>query len=509
MRRILAVVAVMASLVGVLTGCTGSARSAPSSPSRVASAASSPVTAPTVKAADQALSWTIPPSADRGIAGFADRVSVSPGQRVRLYVSTVARSFRVQAFVMGWYGGALGHLAWTSAVVPGRRQPPAVLVRASTGTVAALWSPSLSIDTSGWQPGDYLLRLDGSGGQEQYVPLTVRGGSAVGRVVLISPVTTWQAYNQWGGRSLYTGADGTWAHRSRAVSFDRPYTQLGAGGFIADELPVLAEAQRLGLNLDYVTDLDLATVPHLLDGARAVVSMGHDEYWSPAMRAALTAARDRGTNIAFLGANAIYRRIRLTSTPLGPDRLEINYKSASGDPLDGHDDAAITANWPSPPDADPESSLIGAQYGCALVDYGSEPGVITDPNNWLLAGLHARAGEQVPGLLWHEIDAVQLAYPTPRPIEVLLHSPAHCRQGSLDRADTTYYVAPSGAGVFDAGTMGWACAVLRGYCQAPVPALTTEVVATITDNLLRAFARGPAGPAHPAHDNLSTLHLSR
>jgi hypothetical protein len=53
--------------------------------------------------------------------------------------------------------------------------------------------------------------------------------------------------------------------------------------------------------------------PGQLDGARAVVSEAHDEYWSPTMRAVLTRARDRGTSLAFIGANEIYRRIRLGS----------------------------------------------------------------------------------------------------------------------------------------------------------------------------------------------------
>lgn len=105
--------------------------------------------------------------------------------------------------------------------------------------------------------------------------------------------------------------------------------------------------------LDYVTDLDLHTDPQLLDGARAVISMGHDEYWSPRMRAAVTAARDAGTNLAFPGANAVYRRIRYAATPLGPDRLEINYNVAAEDPLDGNNAPDVTANWPAPPNADP------------------------------------------------------------------------------------------------------------------------------------------------------------
>jgi hypothetical protein len=289
------------------------------------------------------------------------------------------------------------------------------------------------------------------------------------------------------------------------VSFDRPYaTENGAGGFVRGQLGVLAEAERLRLPLDYVTDIDLQTIPHLLAGARAVVSLGHDEYWSPRMRAALTAARDAGTNLAFLGANAIFRRIRLGSTHLGPDRLIINYKVPEEDPLYGLDPAAVTANWPAAPDARPESSLLGAQYAC-LPHTPHEPGIVVDPVRWLFAGTHVRAGARLPGLIGTETDAVQLGYPTPRPIQVLLHSPTDCPNDTPAYADTTYYVASSGAGVFDAGTIAWSCAV-ASICPA-VSRHTHRIVRTVTDNLLAVFAAGPAGVRHPAHDNLSRLAI--
>ena len=130
---------------------------------------------------------------------------------------------------MGWYGGALGRLVWTSGTYPGVKQPAAVLVKAATRTMAARWKPSLAIDTIGWLPGDYLLRLDGAGHRQQFVPLTIRARSAVGAVVLVNAVTTWQAYNTWGGADLYNGSDGSFDTRSRAVSFDRPYTERGLG----------------------------------------------------------------------------------------------------------------------------------------------------------------------------------------------------------------------------------------------------------------------------------------
>ena len=62
--------------------------------------------------------WKIRHIAPAGaIDGFADRVSVLPGQPFRLFVSTTARTWRVEAFRMGWYGGAQARRVWESAAV--------------------------------------------------------------------------------------------------------------------------------------------------------------------------------------------------------------------------------------------------------------------------------------------------------------------------------------------------------------------------------------------------------
>ena len=110
-------------------------------------------------------------------------------------------------------------------------------------------------------------------------------------------------------------------------------------------LPVVSLAERLGLPLAYVDSVDLEAQPDLLAGASAVISMGHDEYYSVGMRAALERARDAGTNLAFLGANAVYRRIRLEPTDLGPHRQLVNYKDPGEDPMTKKKPELTTADW--------------------------------------------------------------------------------------------------------------------------------------------------------------------
>ncbi len=434
------------------------------------------------------------------IEGYTDHASVPPGTVVRLFVSTTAAWFRVRVLRFGWYGGALARLVWTSARIPGTRQPPAVVK--AHGMVVAPWRPGLALRTTGWLAGSYLLRLDASSGAQRYVPLVIRSRSVAGRVVLIQSTTAYQAYNWWGGYSLYQGPHG----RARVVSFDRPYQpEAGAGEFFGDEQPLLSYAERLGLPLAYISSVDLDLDPHILDGAWAVVSEAHDEYWSPQMRAVLTCARDRGVNLAFIGANEIYRRIRFGSSPLGPDRIEVNYRNPREDPLYGRNDALVTANWPAPPDADPGSSLTGQVYACVSA---RAPLVVTDPQGWIWAGTGAHPGMSLPDLVGEEFDVVDLSQPTPRPLEILARSPQTCGGLSVS-SDVTYYVAASGAGVLNVGTQGWSCglptvAMVTDRClTTSQPAGEVRVIERATYNILETFARGPAGRVYPATDFLT------
>ena len=485
-----------------VAACTGTpaARPAPSRAGPTRAAASRAAASPAGPAAAGDPDWRIThPGHLYQLEGFTDRADVLPGASFRLFVSTTARGFRVRAFRMGWYGGDLARLVWTSPPVPGRYQAAAKIMQPGSMAVAP-WSPSLTVPTAGWPPGSYLLRLDASTGVQSYVPMVIRSPSVAGRVVLVSAVTSYQAYNGWGGYSLYGGPGGSFAARGRRVTFDRPISyNHGAGAYFQLELPLVVFAERLGLPLAYLTSVDLDLHPGVLAGARAMISEGHDEYWSPAMRTAVTRARDQGMNVAFFGANAIFRKIRFESSPLGPDRIEVNYKIPQEDPLYGRDDALVTGNWPTPPDADPESSLTGQSYVCSFTRNAAM--LVTDPGSWVWAGGGVRGGEALPGLVGPEVDQVNPAEPTPRPIEVLARSPVSCG-AAPSYSDVTYYVAGSGAGVFDAGTEDWICALPEAAdCPAPAPPpAARRAIRAATANILTAFAAGPAGRIHPARE---------
>ncbi|MEV0970483.1 N,N-dimethylformamidase beta subunit family domain-containing protein [Microtetraspora glauca] len=435
------------------------------------------------------------------IEGYCDQASVLPGHPVELRVSTTADRFRVTAYRMGWYGGAEARRVWRSEWLPGRRQGRGDLDGA-TRTVHANWRRSLTVPTAGWPEGAYLLRLDSAKGHQRYVPLVVRSADATGRTLLVHAAATWQAYNQWGGYSLYYGRDGSYGARSLAVSFDRPYDKNGAEKFLVHERAMVVLAERLGIPLAYTTNLDLT--PEAMRGAASIVFLGHDEYWTPQARRQVTRARDAGSNIAFLGANTCYRRIRVANE----GRLVICYKDQyASDPMYGQRPAEVTADFRSSPAPDPESSLTGVYYDGYPAD---APYVVTNPHHWLFEGTGVRRGDAFPHLVGVEYDRVTPSVPTPRPIEILAHSPLMCGNRP-SFADSAYYTTPSGAGVFATGTMRWVEALMAGRPGGPrahdMNARTRKFVTKTTANLLRAFARGPAGEHRAApRDNVHAFY---
>src|SRR5262249_9679876 len=149
-------------------------------------------------------------------------------------------------------------------------------------------------------------------------------------------VTTFAAYNNWGGASLYAfNSDGKPA---RKVSFDRPYAVNpygvrldGASDFLRRwEYNAVRFLEREGYDLTYVTNVDTHERGDALLRHRIVLSVGHDEYWSRPMRQHFETARDRGVHLAFLSAGDSLWQIRFEANSSGvEDRTIVAYKEAA------------------------------------------------------------------------------------------------------------------------------------------------------------------------------------
>jgi len=436
---------------------------------------------------------------EHALEGFASQVSAVPGDDVAVFVNTTARAVQVQAYRMGYYQGLGGRLIVQTDFVPAQVQA-APVVTPFLGTVTCPWTPTLTLNiTTDWLPGCYLLKLVGDGSEEQFVPLTIRDDASMAAYVFQNSVTTWQAYNLWGSYSLYYGPDSkgrsTFGNRARAVSFDRPYPQTwasGAADFVGNELPLLFHLESLGLDMTYWTDIDLHARPQLLTNHRCLFSLGHDEYWSTPMRQSATLANASGVNLAFLGANACYRQIRLQPTSVGPTRLQVCYKDAGEDPIASQQPALTTVNWNQAPVDNPESTLIGSMYQSvgAKADM-----VVTDASSWFYDGCNLNDGHTFSSVILGEYDRYVPSLPGPHNADVLAHSPV---PGQANWSDITYYTAPgNGGGVLASGSASFVS--LLGNTGAIPPNVIPPAIPGVTDVIRRAmenvYGRFGLGPA--------------
>ncbi len=152
------------------------------------------------------------------------------------------------------------------------------------------------------------------------------------RLLYVLPVDSYQAYNTFGGKSLYFGTEGdnTVSGTSRAVkvSFNRPLVRAGASHdwFFGPDFDLLSWLEQQGYDVSYTDDVQIAANPGQLLQHNAVVISGHSEYWSKGQFDGVKAARDAGVNIASFSANTAYWKVRYEDG----ERTLVCYKTVEG-----------------------------------------------------------------------------------------------------------------------------------------------------------------------------------
>jgi hypothetical protein len=464
------------------------------------------------------------PSVDAGgIEGFATSTSVDAGQGVDLKVDIqTGAPYRIEVYRSGWYGGDQGRLISTVGGLVGDRQPGCMGPAPGTGMIdCSNWATSYRLTTSGaWPTGVYLLRLvREDNGADAHILLAVRDDDAEPEVTYVLPVSNYQAYNAWGGKSLYTfnsnGAN-TVAGTPRAVkvSFDRPYGVWAHDRYTHVDVPNVGWLERQGYDAGYVTSVDLHAGAAALAQSKAIVSGGHDEYWSREMRDAVVDARDEGTGLLFLGANAMYWKIRFEASPSSgaANRVVVAYKTTESGAADPTGDP--TGTWRDPAGANaPENAVIGQQYiGDESNAYfplrvSSEQGRHRlwryTPFARLAAGTSDTVGQALVGWEW---DAPADNGSAPAGLQSVASSPVeggilqdagrvYARGSALQHS--TYYRAPSGAPVFATGTNHWSRGLGMDMGGVGEP---SSIIMQATANALQDMGARPSTPANVTVD---------
>jgi hypothetical protein len=340
--------------------------------------------------------WTVDGDGDSNIQGFATQISSNIGQTVDFKIATDSTNYRLDIYRLGYYGGdGARKVATINKSLTTAQVQPHPIVDISIGLIdCGNWSVSAS-----WTipedavSGVYfakLVREDGTEGQSM-VPFIVRDDGSTSDIVFQTSDTTWQAYNAWGGASLYYGqvpvdpADMigytppncacslTAIGRASAVSYNRPFITNtspigGTHDFIfGAESSAIEWLEQNGYDVSYISGVDTARNGSQLLNHDAFLSVGHDEYWSAEQRTNVEAARDAGVNLAFWSGNEIYWKVRWENSIDGngtPYRTMVCYKETWGTSTDPSDIG--TGTWRDPRYADPgqkpENALTGTMY---------------------------------------------------------------------------------------------------------------------------------------------------
>ncbi|MEB3182388.1 MAG: N,N-dimethylformamidase beta subunit family domain-containing protein [Nostocaceae cyanobacterium] len=467
------------------------------------------------------------PATNQEIEGYASLTSVNRGGEIKLFVNTKEPNYTIEIFRMGWYGGAGARQIIPPITRGGIAQPPPI-VDEDTGLIECNWqSPYVlkirgnSNDSTDWISGFYLAKLTASqSGKQSYIIFVVRDDRRRSDILFQSSVTTYQAYNNWGGMSLYR-----WNSRgmqARKVSFNRPYAAspnraatygVGAGEFLTNFQPprrtssagweynMVRWLEKEGYDVSYATDVD--THENLLDVYsgqpmllmhKAFLAVGHDEYWSWEMRRNLELARDAGVSLGFFAANTGYWQIRFEPSLITRDvnRTIVSYKeSAALDPFardnNPTNDYLVTTLWRNPPVNRPEDALIGVMYETFPVN--ADIFVDDTAPDWLLSGTQldknqtAASGKQLRlmGLLGYEVD--RMFGNAPADTIRLAHSP-YAYNNRTRYSDMTVYTAASGAMVFATGSIQWSWGLDDYNSPQLRPSVLSSDAQAITRNVM-------------------------
>jgi hypothetical protein len=378
------------------------------------------------------------------VEGYTSEVSYAPGEDVILHVSTSAAKYSLEVARLG----AKREVVLSKTGLDGRELPipnnasshGCQWPEAMRFTVPADWksgyySISLSVEDGG---GAFIQRGRRTASGEAYFVLRASEPGKTSPILLQLSTNTYNAYNNWGGHSLYAYHDRDGLQGNR-VSFQRPPLSQ----FATWELPFIAWAETNGFPLEFAANNDLEFQAEMLPAYKLVLSVGHDEYWSALMRDNLEDFIGKGGNVAFFSGNTCCWQVRCEDDGRA---IACWKQSYSADPVFATGDhRLLTTIWSHHLVARPENQLTGV--GFLWGGYHKSHGQLMDgpaaytvhrPDHWVFAGAGLARGDQFGGpdtIVGYECDGCEfkleggLPKPTgrdgtPKDFLILGHCPA-------------------------------------------------------------------------------------
>jgi N,N-dimethylformamidase len=368
--------------------------------------------------------------------------------------------------------------------------------------------------------GLYYLWAKTPSGRQFSFPWVVAPAKPSAKIAVLASTNTWNAYNNFGGRSNYINADrlpnqpvvnarleleryqkplafGTWRFRDEEyapLSFERPEPHnhfldsaevadpvIGRvqGGQAPGEWRLLGWLEQEGYDYDLYAEAQLhdGTLP--LDAYRMLVIAVHPEYWTREMYLRVKQwVFERGGRLVYLGGNGLNCEVTLSAD--GTMRCLTHVNSIAGE-MGGHslDNPALEYESRMHRTLESEATLLGVVCSSSGI-MTAAPYRVIDASHWIFGSTGLRNGdlfgrntlhERVPGgASGHETDKRSAS------------SPAHTRllakgiNPGDGGAEIVYHEQGNGGAVFSVGSITW------------VPALLVDAhVSRITRNVLDRF----------------------
>ena len=441
------------------------------------------------------------------IDGYTHQLSYAPGEEIEFRVSTSAAHYSLEIARLG----ATREVVFSQAELPGAAHP----IPENASSHGCGWPTSFTLAVpQTWQSGYYegTLRATDNGGTYVYrnrrtaestLFFIVRPAKPAANtpILLQLSTNTYNAYNNWGGFSLY-GYHGQSQLQGNRVSFDRP----AVGIFKQWELPFIVWAEQNGYALDYAANSDLEFCPELLENYRLVLSVGHDEYWSAPMRNTLETFITNGGNAAFFSGNSVCWQVRSEDAGRALVCWKQNFHQ---DPVYKTGDyRTLSTLWSHHLVGRPENALTGV--GFLYGGYHRSHGQFMDgpaeytvhrPEHWVFEGTNLSQNDTFGGkdtIVGYECDGCELSYEdglpvpthrdgTPTGFTILATAPVRWHPDDCEWYEqwekgrtgaATMGIYTKGGTVFTAATTDWSHGLAGG----------DAVVERITHNVLRRLA---------------------
>lgn len=482
--------------------------------------------------------WDVPGGGSSTILGFTTDISVDKGQAVEFKVDTPATDYRVDIYRVGYYGGLGARFITTVqpfAVLPQTqpacaRQTETGLVDCGNWDVSAAWVVPVTAVSGVYLAN--LVREDGTAGRSQMI-FVVRDDTRGADVLVQTSDATWQAYNTYGGNSLYSGSP---AGRAFKVSYNRPFVNRGSGlsgalqsYFFNSEYPMIRWLEANAYDVSYTTNVDTArSGPEILEH-EAFLSVGHDEYWSLSMRDNLATARGNGVSLAFFSGNEVFWKTRWESSIADsgtPFRTMVCYKETLAnrkiDPSPEWTGTWRDPRFAAPPNGGfPENELTGTLFStngtvadslAVPYDYSrlrlwrntSVAGLLPGQTAVFPAGTLGYEWDAAPDTAFTPSGSVKYSRTTVGRLDKILLDFGSTYGAGVPTHNLVLYKHSSGARVFGAGTTQWSWGLDAVHDRPGPPADIRMQQATV--NLFADMGLQPASlqaglvPASPSTD---------